>query len=94
MRDQVFKNIEKLTDRQKEQIVDIRMSIFEKSYNIHMNYGYVIFVNAFGDVEHRVGFFPSAFEAELYTKSLNELYSTLLDSGSILGYETDTGNCC
>lgn len=64
MRNQVFKNIEKLTDRQKEQIVDIRMSIFEKSYNIHMNYGYVIFVNACGDVEHRVGFFPSAFEAK------------------------------
>lgn len=42
MRDQVFNHIEKLTDCQKEQIVDIRMSIFEKSYNIHMNYGYVI----------------------------------------------------
>lgn len=53
----------------------------------------MLYVNAWGDVEHRVGFFPSAFEAELYTKSLNELYSTLLDSGSILGYETDTGNC-
>lgn len=62
MRNQVFKNIEKLTDSQKEQIVDIRMSIFEKSYNIHMNCGYVIFVNACGDVEHRVGFFPSALK--------------------------------
>lgn len=93
MRDQVFNHIEKLTDCQKEQIVDIRMSIFEKSYNIHMNYGYVIFVNACGDVEHRVGFFPSAFEAKIYTESLNKLYSILLNSGSILGYETDTGNC-
>ena len=94
MRNQNFRHIETLTDRQKEQIVDIRMSIFEKSHDICMNYAYVIYVNAWGDVEHRVGFFPSAFEAELYTKSLNELYSTLLDSGSILGYETDTGNCC
>lgn len=93
MRNQYFRHTEALTDRQKEQIVDIRMSIFEKSYNIHMNYGYVIYVNAYGDVEHRVGFFPSAFEAVFYAESLNKLYSTLLDSGSILGYETDTGNC-
>ena len=94
MRNQVFKHIETLTDRQKEQIVDIGMSILETSYNIHMNYAYVIFVNAFGDVEHRVGFFPSAFEAELYTESLNELYSKLLDDGSIVGYEIDTDNVC
>lgn len=91
MRNQVFKHIGTLTDHQKEQIVDIRMSIFETSYKIHMNYAYIIFVNASGDVEHRVGFFPSAFEAELYTKSLNELYSKLLDDGSILGYEIDNG---
>lgn len=91
MRNQVFKHIGTLTDHQKEQIIDARISIYETSYKIHMNYAYVIFVNALGGVEHRVGFFMSAFEAELYTKSLNELYSKLLDDGSILGYEIDNG---
>lgn len=91
MRNQVFKHIGTLTDHQKEQIIDARISIYETSYKIHMNYAYVIFVNTSGDVEHRVGFFPSAFEAELYTKSLNELYSKLLNDGSILGYEIDNG---